>query len=89
MSIERSTAKGFPRSRGAKLCTTCAVIVGNVALRRSADPTVNSGAINIWLLLSQDLVAASAALCNPRNLRIVLLVLIQPRKLLPQVFYFR
>jgi len=34
----------------------------NIALRWSASDTGNNGAINIWLLWSQDFVAAQAAL---------------------------
>jgi len=57
MFIERATAKRFCSLRGAKRCSTGAVIAGNIALRWSAGCAVNSGAINIWLLWSQDLVA--------------------------------
>ena len=38
-------------------------IAGNIALRWSASRTVNRP-LNIWLLWSQDLVAAKAALCG-------------------------
>jgi hypothetical protein len=59
MFIERATPKGFSSLQRSETCSTCAVIVGNIALRWSAGRTVNSGAINIWLLWSQDLVATS------------------------------